>query len=71
MKFSLKSKTVNAEYSIEGHTGYFLSDENKMYNIATRREIRLVMYGYTKGYYLNRKFYSLTRLQTMVQKINI
>lgn len=71
VKISLKPKKITAAWYIEGLTGFIISDENKMYNIATRREIKMVLNGYTKGYYLNRKFYSLTRLRPLLRKINI
>ncbi len=71
MKLSLKPRKVTAAWSIEGHTGFFVGEDKKMYNIATRREIRMVLNGYTKGYYLNRKFYSLTRLRPLLRKIDV
>jgi hypothetical protein len=71
VKFSLKSRTITASWYIEGITGFIVGEDNKMYNIATRREIKMVLNGYTKGYYLNRKFYSLTRLRPLLRKVNV
>jgi hypothetical protein len=58
VKFALKSKIVTIEWTIEGYTGFFVGNDKKMYKIATRREIKMVLNGYSKGYYLNRKFYT-------------
>ena len=71
VKVAPKSKIVSAEWSIDGLTGFFIGNDNKMYNIATQREIKMVLNGYSKGYYLNRKFYSLTRLRPLLRKINV
>jgi hypothetical protein len=71
VKLKLKSKTITAAWLIEGFEGYFIGHDNKMYRIATRREIRMVLNGYSKGYYLNRKFCSLTYLRPLLRKIEI
>ena len=71
VKLTLKPQKITASWYIEGLTGFIVGDDNKIYNIATRRQIRMVLNGYTKGYYLNRKFYSLTRLRPLLRKINV
>lgn len=71
MKATLKPKTIKPVWRIEGFEGFVVAQDNKMYNISTGREVRMVLIGYTKGFYLNQKFYSLTRLRPLLRKIDV
>jgi hypothetical protein len=66
-----KSKNITPVWVIDGLDGFVVATDNKMYNIITFREVRMVLNGYTKGFYLNRKFYSLARLRPLLRKIDI
>lgn len=48
---------------------YIISDCNKVVNLKTRKILRMQLKGYTKGYYLHGKFYSLQNLRTKLIKI--
>lgn len=47
---------------------YFVSVKNKVHNLKTGKEIKISLKGYTKGYNLNGKFYSLLQLRKSLIK---
>lgn len=67
----LKPKNVKAKWLIEGQPDFFIAEDKKMYRLKTQREIKLTLNGYTKGYYLNRKFFSLHQLRPLIRKIDV
>lgn len=71
MKMKLKPKEITPVWRIEGIDGFIVAKDNKMYNLSTGREVRMVLIGYTKGFYINRKFYSLARLRPLLRKIDV
>lgn len=71
MKVLLKSKTIKAKWLIEGQPDFFIGEDKKLYRIKTQREIKLTLNGYTKGYYLNRKFFSLHQLRPLIRKRDV
>lgn len=71
MKVVLKSKTIKAKWLIEGQPDFFIGEDKKLYRIKTQREIKLTLNGYTKGYYLNRKFFSLHQLRPLIRKRDV
>ena len=71
MKVLLKSKSIKAKWLIEGQPDFFIGEDKKMYRIKTQREIKLTLNGYTKGYYLNRKFFSLHQLRPLIRKRDV
>ena len=48
---------------------YFVCVNNKVFNIKTRKYLQMQLKGYTKGYYLHGKFYSLSKLRNHLFKI--
>ena len=67
----LKPKYIKAKWLIEGQPDFFIAEDKKMYRLKTQREIKLTLNGYTKGYYLNRKFFSLHQLRPLIRKIDV
>ena len=48
---------------------YIVADNNKVYNTKTNKLLQMQLKGYTKGYYLHGKFYSLNVLRKHLVKI--
>lgn len=71
MKITLKPKTVKVKWLIEGFPDYFIGDDKKMYCFSKQKSVNMVLNGYTKGYYLNRKFYSLNKLRPLLIKVEV
>lgn len=67
----LKPKNIKAKWLIDGYPDFFIGEDKKMYRLKTQREIKLTLNGYTKGYYLNRKFFSLHQLRPLLRKIDV
>jgi hypothetical protein len=59
-------KKIKIKWLIEGLPDFGISEDKKMYRLSTKNEIKLKMVGYTRGYYLARKFYSITRLRSLL-----
>jgi hypothetical protein len=71
MEILIKSKIIKAKWLIEGQPDFFIGEDKKLYRVKTQREIKLTLNGYTKGYYLNRKFFSLIQLRPLVRKLDV
>lgn len=56
------------KWLIKGHDLYFVDSENKVRNRNTGKVLQMQLKGYTKGYYLNGSFYSLSKLRCMLVK---
>jgi len=59
---------VVPKWVFEGHPLYFIDSENKVRNINTGKVLQMQLKQYTKGYYLNGKFYSLKQLRPLLVK---
>jgi len=51
------------EYVIDFATHYGFTKEGRCFNLKTGREIKQAYKDRSIGYYINRKFYTLTRLR--------
>lgn len=71
VNLTIKSKIIKAKWLIDGQPDFFIAEDKKMYRLKTQREIKLTLNGYTKGYYLNRKFFSLRQLRPLIRKIDV
>lgn len=71
VSLTLKPKTIKAKWLIDGQPDFFITEDKKMYRLKTQREIKLTLNGYTKGYYLNRKFFSLHQLRPLIRKVDV
>lgn len=64
-------KKIKPKWLLTGFSDYFIAEDKKMYRFSTLKEVKMVMYGYTKGYYLHRKFYALSKLRPLITKIDV
>lgn len=71
VSLTTKPKIIKAKWLIDGQPDFFIAEDKKMYRLKTQREIKLTLNGYTKGYYLNRKFFSLHQLRPLIRKIDV
>lgn len=65
-----RSEDVKMKWSIYGVDDYFVGEDNKLYCNRNLRVVPMVMKKYTKGFYLNRKFYSLVYLRKCLIRIS-
>ena len=47
------------KWNIKNEDNYFFANDNNVYNLKTKKKLNIQIKGYTKGYYLSGKFYSL------------
>ncbi|RIV20413.1 hypothetical protein DYU11_20410 [Fibrisoma montanum] len=62
---------VQRNWDIEGYSNYFFGDDNELYRITKRGELRRIRRSikrYTQGYVLKSRFYSLSQLRTMLRR---
>lgn len=62
---------VKRLWFVIGYPDYFVGDDNKMYRIKKEVNVRackLTQIGYSQGYVLKSRFFTLTRLREMLQK---
>jgi hypothetical protein len=64
-----KLEEVKIKWLIYGVEDYFVGEDNKLYCNRNLRVVPMVMKKYTKGFYLNRKFYSLVYLRKCLIRI--
>ena len=59
---------IIAKWHILNEPNYFISDKNKVYNYKSVKCLQMQLKGYTKGYYLSGRFYSLNKLRPLLIK---
>ena len=57
------------KWLIKNAPNYFVDNKNKVYNLKTGKPLQMQLKGYTKGYYLSGRFYSLNKLRPLLIKI--
>ncbi len=58
-------------WDIEGYSTYFFADDNELYRITARGEVKRIrrsMKRYTQGYVLKSRFYSLAQLRLLLRR---
>lgn len=60
-------KVIIPKWVIEGHPLYFFAEDKKLYNFNTGKQIKMQLKGYTRGFYLNGRFYSLQQLKPKIK----
>lgn len=58
-------------WNIEGYPEYFFGSDKKLYRVTKQghlKENKLQLIGYTKGYILKSKFFSLAKLKPMLRR---
>lgn len=63
------TKSITFNWKLEFADNYQWSIENKLYNLKTMREIKKTVNGYSVGYWINKKFYTLENLRKHLVKI--
>ena len=61
-------QNIIPKWLIKDHDLYFIDTENKVRNKKTGKVLQMQLKGYTKGYYLNGRFYSLSQLRVLLVK---
>lgn len=69
MTKATKSVTYNFVWQIKNAERYKLTKDGKIVNCQTMQELKRVVNGYSIGYNINGRFYSLSKLRTMLEKI--
>ncbi|GAB4031632.1 hypothetical protein [Spirosoma gilvum] len=62
---------VQRIWDIEGYPTYFFGDDNELYRITKRGELKRIRRSvkrYTQGYVLKSKFYSLKQLRLLLRR---
>ena len=62
---------VERVWDIEGYPNYFFADDRQLYRFDSRGRLRRnkrTVVGYTQGYVLKSKFFSLAKLRTMLRR---
>ncbi len=62
------TSTYNSKWQIKGMPEYQFA-KKKLFNAKRNREVKKVLKGYTVGYNLRGKFYSLNAIKKMVVRI--
>jgi len=58
------------KWHLKNEPNYLIASDNNVYNLKTKKKLQMQLKGYTKGYYLSGKFYSLLQLRKLLIKIN-
>ncbi len=64
-----KKEDKTEKWNLEGFPEFYVAVNNKIYHRLGEKEVKMVMKKYTKGFYLNRKFYSLMYLRKCLKRI--
>ena len=63
-------RDTHLKWFINGQPNYCFAENKKLYNRTTGFEVKQVLKGgYTRGYNLKGKFYSLKKLRPLLRKI--
>lgn len=64
----IKANIIEVAWLIEGIDGYGFGKDKKLYNLKTSKNIRMTIKGYTKGFQIKNKFYTLNKLKPLLIK---
>lgn len=65
------STTYVLEFELKTNTNYKFTKDGVCINTKTNRLIKRVLNGRSKGYWINKKFYSLNTLRKQLIKIEV
>ena len=68
MNCILDNRHIEVVWKITGFDSYAFGDDKQLYNTKTGRRKVMTIMGYTKGYWLGRKFYTLNKLRPLLYK---
>lgn len=63
-----KSVIVEVKWLIDGVDGYGFGSDKNLYNLKTSHQIKMTVKGYTKGYQIKNKFYTLNKLRPILKR---
>lgn len=63
------TNSLEYKWQVSGKEHYKITKRGRVFNAKTGREIKRTVVGYTIGYWIGRKFYSLAVLNRMAEKI--
>ena len=63
------TKSITFKCKLSFNDNYQWTTENKLYNVKTMREIKKTVNGYSVGYWIGKKFYTLENLRKHLVKI--
>ena len=66
----IKEETILRKWEIDGHPNYFFGEDKKLYHIVYRyhlKECKQILKGYSLGYILDSKFYTLKKLKPLIK----
>ncbi len=67
----IQAKVIERLWDIDGYPNYFFSDDKQLYRYDLRGQVRKnkrIVIGYTQGYILKRKFFSLSQLRPLLRR---
>ena len=70
MKFVIETE-IYRKWELDGHPNYFVGEDNKIYHVVygyRLKECKQILKGYSLGYILDSKFYTLKKLRTLLKK---
>jgi hypothetical protein len=59
---------MKKKWIIEGMENYCFTEKKELFNSKTGRKIKQTIIGYTKGYWLKGKFYTLNKLRPLLKR---
>jgi hypothetical protein len=62
------STTYNIDYTLKNYDNYGVTDRGIVINLKRCKILKRTVVGYSKGYYIEGKFITLTKLRTMLVK---
>lgn len=65
------STSYDAVWQIKGLDNYFVTKNGVIFNSLTQKSLKRTVKGYTIGYHIQGRFYSLSKLRTMLEKITV
>ena len=69
----IQAKLIERLWDIEGYPNYFFGHDNQLYRYDLRGQVKKnkrIVIGYTQGYILKRKFFSLSQLRPLLRRHN-
>lgn len=71
MKKYIQEVEVLRKWEIEGYPTYFFGEDKKLYHVVYHyrlKECKQLLKGYSLGYVVDSKFYTLKKLRTLLKK---
>lgn len=66
---TIVTKSIVFKWKLDFNDSYKWTSDNELYNSKTMRKIKKTVNGYSVGYWINKKFYTLKNLRKNLVKI--